>query len=495
MSRLARPLASLACLAALATTPGCSQGGSPPPVPAPPAPVAAAGALEDVRLLRRALESVHAGYDRYAPPDTLAAAWARLEAAAARGPDQLAFYGEVSRLLAVLRCDHTKAELPAALEAWQRANPWHLPFRFRLFGRRMFVDVAPPATGLARGDEVLALDGRPVEAVLDTLASLVAIDGRTEHVRLAKLEGDGDLYGTDLDTYWPAVFGRQDSVTVRVRPRGAEGATERRLARIGFDAWKALLPGTYRLDFGTATRLTFPDDTTALLRIPTFVNYRRPVDARDFIGALFDSIAARGARHLVLDIGGGGSTEPVDELMRRLMPAPFVVTREARVRQRRVPADLLPHVTTWNRDALDPPDRALVAADSGWWRLTEYERARRKPLVPYDDRYRGRVTVLTGPGNSSGATMLIARLHAAGRVRLVGDSTGGSAEGPTAGTLLTLTLPASGIRVRVPLVRSWVDVPSFAPGLGVAPDVLARATVDDWLAGRDPALDSAIDRR
>ncbi|HEX5634357.1 MAG TPA: S41 family peptidase, partial [Gemmatimonadales bacterium] len=374
----------------------------------------------------------------------------------------------------------------------RRTNPSHLPFRFRLFDRRMFVDTAAAGTGLARGDEVEAIDGRPVALLLDSLAPLVAIDGFTEHVRLAKLEADGDLYGTDFDTYHPALFGLRDSLALRVRPHGSATPVERVVPAISFDAWKALAPGTWRLDFGTATSLAFLDDTTARLSIPTFVNYRTPVDERRFLRAIFDSIQARGVRHLILDIGGGGSTEPVDELLRHLMPSPFVLTREARVRQRRVPEDLLPHVTTWNREALDPPARAIAPADSGWWRLTEYDRDRRRPLVPYEDRYRGAVTILTGPGNASGATMLIARMRDAGRVRLVGDSTGGSAEGPTAGTLLTLTLPASRIRVRIPLVRSYTDIRRFTPGYGVAPDVFVRPSVDDWIAGRDPVLAAAL---
>ncbi|HEX5632535.1 MAG TPA: hypothetical protein VFX50_04875, partial [Gemmatimonadales bacterium] len=135
----------------------CQSGARPTAAqapPAPPAPVPAAGAIADVALLRRALEVVHAGYDRYALPAALVEAWRRLDSAAALGPDQLQFYGEVSRLLAVLRCDHTKAELPETLAAWRRTNPSHLPFRFRLFGRRMFVDVAAAGTGLARGDEI-----------------------------------------------------------------------------------------------------------------------------------------------------------------------------------------------------------------------------------------------------------------------------------------------------------------------------------------------------
>jgi hypothetical protein len=77
-----------------------------------------------------------------------------------------------------------------------------------------------------------------------------------------------------------------------------------------------------------------------------------------------------------------------------------------------------------------------------------------------------------------------------GRIRVVGEETGGSAEGPTAGQMLFLKLPASGIRVRVPLKRTDVNVP-FVAGMGVFPDVDAVEDVSDLRAGRDRALQVA----
>lgn len=458
----------------------------------------------DVTLLRRVLETVHPGYDRYATPAELAAAWARLDSVAATSPSPLAFYAEVSRLLAVIRCDHTKAELPAALEAWRDSTGLHLPFRFRLFDRRMFVDVAGPGTGLARGDEILAIDGTPVAALVDSLAPLVAIDGFTEHVRPAKLEYDEDLYGSDFDTYLPAIRANTAASTesggrlryvLSVRPATPATRTttpsSHRITVTGltFPEWRALVPSdAARRDFGTATTLERLDDSTAVLRFPTFVNYRKPVDAKRFMDSLFAQVDAWDTRHLILDIGGGGSTEPVDELLRHLVAEPTVVTREARVRIGRLPDDLRPHAWTWNKDALDPPAGALIPLDSGWFALRSVAERAQNPLAPYPGRFAGRVTVLTSAQNASGSTMLIARLRDAGRVRLVGDSTGGSAEGPTAGVLLTLTLPGSGVRVRVPLVRSYVDIRHFTPGYGVAPDVLVRDSLEDWRAGRNRAL-------
>jgi C-terminal processing protease CtpA/Prc len=111
--------------------------------------------------------------------------------------------------------------------------------------------------------------------------------------------------------------------------------------------------------------------------------------------------------------------------------------------------------------------------------------------APY--AFEGELILLTSTNNGSGSANLIALLDGIGRATLVGEKTGGSAEGVTAGVLFTLTLPESGVRARVPFFRYRNNVPSFEPGLGVSPDILAPLTVDALLDGRDPAFDAALD--
>jgi hypothetical protein len=457
--------------------------------PAPPRRLPAAGAEADVALLRRALLALHPGYDRYATAAERDTAWARLSALARTGPDELRFYGEVSALLAILRCDHTKATPREALVAWRNTHPTHLPFQFRLFDGRMYVDVAAAGQGLVRGTEVLALNGTTVARLLATLRPLVSVDGFTDHVRDAKLAGDDDLLGSDFDTFAPAFTGLHEHFELSVRqPDGTEQTL--RVQGLTFAAWKALRPGSYRRDFSEATTLRMLNDTTALLDIPTFVNYRTPVDPAERYRVLLDEARRQGARHLVLALGGGGSTDAMVELLRALLPEPFRLGRPPLVRARGVPADLRPYLYTWDQQILDPPASWFEAVGDGWYELRDPEASRR--WQPHAWGWRGSVTVLIGPENSSAATLLTAKLVDAGRVRTVGTATGGSAEGPTGGQLVFLTLPHSGIEVRIPLLRSRMDITRFTPGFGVAPDIEVPETLADWLAGRDARLERAV---
>ena len=79
----------------------------------------------DVALAREAYERIHPGYTRYADAVSLQAAWQEIidDARAAGGLSTGDFYLAVQRVLVKIRCDHTKAELPAELARRRRETP------------------------------------------------------------------------------------------------------------------------------------------------------------------------------------------------------------------------------------------------------------------------------------------------------------------------------------------------------------------------------------
>lgn len=459
-----------------------------------------AEARADLALVRAAMEEMHPGLTRYASRADIDAAWARLDAAAAKPLTELDLYRELSLALAVIRCDHTKSEYSQAIEAYRRESPTHLPFRFRLFpgetaeqGDRMFVASSDPAQPLPFGTEILAIHGEPVGKLLKLLGGVVAIDGFTEPVRRQKLMHDSDLMGNNFDHHWPAFFGFPSAwkVTLHERPDGP--ITTRELKPINFTQWQALpWPARYREEFhsGISWRLA---GKTAVLKINTFVNYRNPVDAQALLSGYFRSARDRKVDHLVIDLrdSGGGSNDAVHAVLAHLLDRPVTWSRRTSVKALKA-GEWVRHTERWDGRPSEyslPEADYVKAADGLWDRKPGPETPALNPVAPAPDAFMGRVTVLIGPTNNSGATMLIAKLKDLGRVQLVGEATGGSAEGPTAGNLLMLRLPASGILVRVPLIFSRMDIRTFDQGMGVAPDVEVKQTLEDFLAGRDSVME------
>ncbi|MES2902642.1 MAG: S41 family peptidase [Pseudomonadota bacterium] len=463
-----------------------------------------AAARADVALMRRALETIHPGLYRYRSKAVIDRAFARLEAATATPIDILALHREIALMLAAIRCDHTKPELPAAMAAYRNANPTHLPLRFRLIEGRMIVTAndgqpgAPPV-----GSELVRINGMAVPRLLLTLAPAVAYDGDTDQAIAAKLADDSDLSGDDFNEYYPSFFGFPTRWSIDWKAIGARAATSADLAPITFERWTRLDPSgaPYRDEFYKSITWRIAGKA-ARLKIDTFVNYRNPVQPTAFLAGFFRAMKTAGTEHLILDLrnNGGGSEDVSVALARYLFDRPFLWSKPVRYKAIRY-GDLPKFIDSWgDRDALfNPPVDAFAKTVDGWFE--------RNPPVNADerdddistilhqpasaDRFTGRLTILTGPANASGATRTVAQLKENRNATLVGEDSAGSAEGPTAGRIFLVTLPHSGIKVRVPSAWNRTNLRHFRPRMGVAVDRLVVPTLADFASKRDAALDIA----
>ena len=458
-----------------------------------------AQASSDVALMRRALETIHPGLYRYVSKAQVDASFARLEAQAKQPISTLALHREIARMVASIHCDHSKPELPDAIAKWRQTNASHLPLRFKLIEGRMVV----VSGALPKGAEITAINGRQVPQILNAVAPLVSYDGETDKAIAVKIADDSDLGGSDLEEYWPGLFGAPSQWDIAWKMPGEAAAKASQLAPVSFDQWTQLASpdGKYRNEFynGITWRMA---GKVARLKIDTFVNYRNPVAATPFLGGFFKAMKAAGTEHLILDLrnNGGGSTDPTIALARHLLDKPFTLTRSVRAKTIRF-GDLPRYIEMWgDREAqFNPPEGAYRRTDDGLIERIpagtdeaddDDSEIAHLPLQA-DQRFTGRLTVLTGPQNGSGATMTIAWLKDKRAVTLVGEDTSGSAEGPTAGNIFNLVLPASAIRVRIPQFKSFTNIKTFTPRRGVATDVQVVPTLADFEAGRDRAVEVA----
>jgi hypothetical protein len=458
-----------------------------------------AQASSDVALLRRALETVHPGLYRYAPKAQVDASFARLEAQTKAPINTLALHREIARMVASIHCDHSKPELPGAIEAWRQTNASHLPLRFKLIEGRMIV----VSGALPKGAEIIAINGRQVPQILNAVAPLVAYDGDTDQAITAKIADDSDLSGSDLDEYWPGLFGVPSQWDIAWKMPG-EGTDQRAtLAPISFVQWMQLAApdAPFRSEFynGITWRMA---GRVARLRIDSFVNYRNPVAATPFLGGFFKAMQEAGTDHLILDLraNGGGSENVSIALARHLFDAPFTWSKPLRYKAIRV-GDLQRHISSWGDTAalFTPPESAFTRMVDGWFdriptgtnEADDDDSTIEHQPLPAAQRFNGRLTVLTGLRNGSGATRTIAWLKERRGATLVGEEGGGSAEGPTAGNIFLVTLPESGIKVRVPNAWNRTNITTFTPRRGVAVDSQVVPTLADFEAGRDRALDVA----
>lgn len=492
-----RPTALVAAALLLTASLSPAAGAADAVAPYGPRQLTPAQASADVALMRRALETIHPGLYRYRRKAEIDAAFARLEAAARAPVSDLDLWRAIALMTAEIHCDHTKPEPSDAIDRYRNTHPTHLPLRFDLIeGRMIVVSNDGQAGAPPPGSEITAIAGRPTPQVLRTLGRAVAYDGDTREAISAKLSSDSDLMGDDFNEYWPAFYGFPARWELTFRAPGAAALTQTTLAPIGFKAWTALAGpgGGYRDEFYRALGWRLAGKA-AYLRIDTLVNYRNPVDATAFLGGFFKALKAAGADQLILDLrnNGGGSEDVSVALGRYLLPSTFVWSKPVLLKAIRY-GDLPTFMESWgDREALfEPPAENFRRTADGWWeRLPRAGNEDDESVLPQavsPDRFTGRVTVLTGPRNGSGATRTVAQLKDRIAARLVGQDTSGSAEGPTAGSIFLMTLPNSGLKLRIPNAWNRTNVTRFTPRLGVPADEVVVPTVQDMAAGVDQTL-------
>jgi C-terminal processing protease CtpA/Prc len=118
----------------------------------------------------------------------------------------------------------------------------------------------------------------------------------------------------------------------------------------------------------------------------------------------------------------------------------------------------------------------------GWYKLTGED-----TIAPADVHYDGPLAILTGPATVSAAEDLVVLLQQAGRGKVIGDRTFGSAGQP-----FILDLPGGG-KGRVNTCKvCYADGREFT-GVGCEPDITVTPTIKGIAEGRDEVLEAALE--
>ncbi|MCI5045500.1 MAG: S41 family peptidase [Aquisalinus sp.] len=450
-------------------------------------------ALSDINLMEEAYSRIHPGYTRYASEEEMAAAWERLRQVARGGITVGQFYIETQRALTVISCDHTKVELPRDLREDRNETPVYLPFKWTVISGRGFITATPEESPFSKQDEIIAIDGKPLATIMEEVSPLIPVDGYTPWARRGGIAQSGEFMGGAVDHFGALLQQPQPAVTVVVKKPDGQEITHV-ANRVTFDAYSEIKePDQPARNFKDAVTFELIGDDAAYLRVDTFVNYRQPVSPDDIYDPIFDTLKTEQRSTLILDLrrNGGGSTDASNGLARRLITEKMKFVTEARVATIDH-SGLEQYLSTWDERAINPPRVAFRKNDDGTFSLRELFDDGLKVMRPAKNTFTGNLIILTSNNNSSGSTNLIAVLKSARNATLVGEKSGGSPNGATAGVILTLTLPNSGVRGRIPVFRYVNNVKGFEDGYGITPDIAAPLTVKDFLAGKDPALDKAI---
>lgn len=458
--------------------------------------LAAADLQADLDLLERAWEQLHPGLYRYLTPAQLKAEVAAVRRRFRRDLPLGEAYLVLSQLAARVRCGHTWLSFynadPAVEQALFAGGARRVPFFFRwLDGRMVITRNGSADPSLVPGTEVLAIDRVPARRLLERLMTVARADGSNDAKRVSQLQVQGEDRYEAFDVFLPLLFpaiGERQSLLVRspgertTRTVVVQGLTHaQRLAM--------LPPAPAGSEDTPGWTFSFPQEDLALLTMPSWVLYKTKWDWQGFLRDTFTTLAERTPRALVIDLRANeGGSDVGDVLLGPLLDQPLTVPNpQRRVRSRAVPADLAPHLDTWDRSFFDWGKLAGEEGPDGLRRLVrDADDEGAVVIPPRAPRFTGRVFVLIGATNSSATFEFAQRLQGAKLATLVGQPTGGNKRGINGGAFFFLRLPRTHLEVDLPLIGQFPATPQ--PDEGITPDVLVKVTLDDLAKGRDVEL-------
>ncbi len=477
----------LALLLSLSTATPATEG------PAPPAAgvhsgLTSAQAHEDFEL---AIAAVEAGLPKITWFQT-ARQWRGAKRRARRAlmdvHDNHALFRMLRPLLSQIGEGHLTLKRSASMiEQDQQSDGW-LPVDLHWTEESVrVVDGYGDAATIPAGARLLAIDGQSTQALVDELMAALGHDGRIRTGAMREAEGAGYA----RVRYW--MRGAQKSFLLRLQDASGN-IEEKRVAGVAASS----RPVRSRSEASPMATLEWLDHQTALMRVPTFSNrrYREAgADYRAVLHEMFETLRARGAAQLVLDLrdNGGGSESNENLLYAYLVQAPL--RKYARVEARATALAITDasgrRYTTqvYDQDELKQqhlqPDGRLTRRNLRPEGLMSHWSA----MTPV---FTGRLVVLVGGNTFSGAAELASMLHHSRRGVFIGEETGGAHAGNTSGYSWEILLPNSGIRLDVPLLRfqfAWQTPPH---GRGVLPHChISPQTPGD--ANPDAALKLARD--
>jgi hypothetical protein len=463
----------------------------------------------DAAVLRRAYEQLHPGLYRYNSKAQMDEDLALLNRQLNHDQTLRDAFLAFSEFAAKVRCGHTQAnpfnQPKPVIEALFK-SPTRLPFYFDwLDGHMIVTHDFTSGHVLPSGTEVTEVNGVATSAILARLLTIARADGANNSKRIAQLAVNGDSDYETFDLYHPMFFPRKSATnTLLIRQPKSSRAKRVDIPPLTFEQRIAPIKQREEQRNNGQDALfewRYLKDGSGCLRMPSWALYNSKWNWKQWLNEHLNDAVTRHAPALILDLRGNeGGDDLGNEIIPHLVDSPITLSSMRRfVRYRKVPADLVPYLDTWDNSFRDWGSSAVdlaepwptAPADSTYLKLSRYDDdATGDVIKPAGERFQGKVFVLIDSNNSSATFQFAQNIQTHHLGTLIGQPTGGSQRGINGGAFFFLRLPHSGIEMDLPLIATFPPFP--APDAGLTPDILVEPTISDIAADYDAALAAAI---
>ncbi|MDZ4795804.1 MAG: S41 family peptidase [Bacteroidota bacterium] len=350
---------------------------------------------------------------------------------------------------------------------------------------------------LKRGTEVLKINGRTKESIVDTLFDYISTDGYNRTHKFQTLSNRG-FFGSLYTT----LFGLSENYTIEYKDSTGQIKTTSipvynpardTAGRTGTRTFRQTTPQPSkrerRRQQANTVRLLKIDSAshTAMMDLSSF---GRGYGLGKFFHNSFEALQKNKIGHLIIDVrgNGGGSVTNSTLISRYLAKQKFKVSDSLFAVAKKSPYQRYINDHFWNK--LFMTFFARKKKD-GYYHFGYFERHYFKPKK--GNHYHGKIYILTGGNSFSATTLFVSAVIKQENVTVIGEETGGGAYGNSAWLIPDAHLPETGIRFRLPLFRLVIDKNVPKTGRGVQPEIESFPTIPDVKRGADYKLEKAME--
>ncbi|HEX2845003.1 MAG TPA: S41 family peptidase, partial [Chitinophagaceae bacterium] len=455
---------------------------------------------KDYAIYRQTLEEAHPGLYWYTSKDSMDYYFDKGFQQLNDSLTEPEFRKILSYVTAKINCGHTSVRPSKTFAKYQDTVRLGRVFPLSL---KLWQDTAVVAANLNRRDSILkrgtiitAINGLPMDKIVDTLFSYIGTDGynRTNKYQVLSNRGYfGSLYST-LFGYPPAYsinfidsMGRAGTTLLRPFFPGADTMARaqavpvRRLPQPSRKERKQMRRNSVRL---------LKLDTAGHVAMMDLNSFGRGYGLKGFFRRSFRALKKNKIEHLIIDVrgNGGGSVTNSTLITRFLSDHPFKVADSLYAIRKRKTYSRYIQNDFFNRLFLTlfAPKRK-----DGKYHFKYYERHLFKPKKK--NHFDGKTYILTGGNSFSATTLFASAIMKQDNVTLIGEETGGGAYGNSAWLIPDMALPGTKVRFRLPLFRLVIDKNVPKDGRGVQPEIPSFPTVDAVRKGVDYKLVKAME--
>lgn len=452
----------------------------------------------DFRFLRQALEETHPGLYRYHSRQEMRQEMDGIYAQLGQPMPYYDYYRLLAGLIAYIRCAHTTI-LPQDLQALsERCRVF--PFGVVYIGTRVYLlQNMSTDTVVKPGFELLSVNGRSIDSINAILFRHIWSDGYNQTWKTRMLADAKFALFYYLDVEQP------DHFDITCRDSNGQ-ILQREVSPVlmsDFDKnirknpTNAHLLAVYgprsALNRKEPWRLELHKDKNAA--VITLRNFGGAANAEkaaqkmhDFLEASISKMAKQKIDNLIIDLrdNAGGWDHLGQILYTYLIDTPsYYYARQHTITD----SSGFLQYSSVSKDEQRNLKNELIQESDGTFTVKEQYNYTLSKQYPQKDRFSGKVYFLVNGGCASATSEFTALAYSHHLGIFVGEETGGNYTGGNAGEFLHLTLPATGIRVRTPLVYCENAVqPPIEKGRGTIPDYEVPYNIKDVVSGTDTQL-------